>query len=107
MYDAIETGKLNLDDIVIRIRELRSRQDQVQARRIEIENHMSDRKVELADMETITGYVDHLHDLLKEGSLAERRAFIRSFVKEIRVTGNEAVLTYSMPIHLKRWILKR
>ena len=28
----------------------------------------------------------------------ERRAFIRSFIKEIRVVGNEATLTYTMPM---------
>jgi hypothetical protein len=39
-----------------------------------------------------------LHELLKEGSLAERRAFIRSFVREVKVTGDEAVLSYSMPL---------
>jgi len=98
LYDAIETGKLNLDDVVVRIRDLRQRQEQLQARRIEIESQMSDRKVELADLETVSCYVDELHDLLRDGSLAERRTFIRSFIKEIRVTGNEAVLTYTMPI---------
>ena len=98
LYDAIETGKLNLDDVVIRIRELRQRQEQLQARRIEIESQMSDRKVELADLETVSCYVDDLHNLLKEGTLAERRAFIRSFIKEVKVTGNEAVLTYTIPI---------
>ena len=98
LYDAIETGKLNLDDLVLRIRELRSRQEQLQARRMEIESQMSDRKVELADLETVSCYVDDLHNLLKEGTLAERKAFIRSFIKEIRVTGNEAVLTYTIPI---------
>ncbi len=86
------------DDVVIRIRELRQRQEQLQARRIEIESQMSDRKVELADLETVSCYVDDLHNLLKEGTLAERRAFIRSFVKEVKVTGGEAVLNYSMPI---------
>ena len=98
LYDAIETGKLNLDDVVIRIHELRQRQEQLQTKRIEIESQMSDRKVELADLETVSCYVDELHDLLREGSLAERRTFIRSFIKEIRVTGNEAVLTYTIPI---------
>jgi site-specific DNA recombinase len=48
-------------------------------------------------METISGYVDDLHELLKEGSLVERRAFIRSFVREVKVTGNEVVLNYTMP----------
>jgi site-specific DNA recombinase len=98
LYDAIETGKVNLNELVPRIRELQSRQEQLQLRRIEIENQMSDRRVELADLETISGYVEDLHELLKEGSLAERRSFIRSFVKEIRVTGNEAVLSYSIPL---------
>jgi len=98
LYDAIETGKLNLDDVVVRIRDLRQRQEQLQAKRIEIECQMSDRKVELADLENVSRYVDDLHDLLKGGSLTERRTFIKSFIKEIRVTGNEAVLTYTIPI---------
>ena len=98
LYDAIEIGKLNLDDVVVRIRDLRQRQEQLQAKRIKIEGQMSDRKVELADFETVSCYVDELHDLLREGSLAERRTFIRSFIKEVRVTGDEAVLSYSMPI---------
>jgi len=97
LYDAIETGKLNLDDVVVRIRELQQRQQGLQAKRIEIESQMSDRKVEPADLETVSGYIDDLHELLKEGSLAERRAFIKSFVKEVRVIDDEAVLSYSMP----------
>jgi len=64
---------------------------------MEIESDMSDRKVELADLKTISGYVNDLHDLLKEGSLSERRAFIWSFVREVKVTGNEVVLNYTMP----------
>ena len=59
---------------------------------------MSDRKVELAALETVSRYVDELHDLLRKGSLAERRTFIKSSIKEIRVTGNEAVLAYTMPV---------
>ena len=46
----------------------------------------------------MTEYINDMHEVLKEGTLTERRAFIRSFVKEIKVTGNEAVLTYSPPI---------
>ena len=51
---------------------------------------------EIVELETISGYVDELHELLKEGSLAERRAFIRGFVREVKVTGNEVVLNYTM-----------
>jgi site-specific DNA recombinase len=97
LYDVIETGRLNLDDVVVRIRELRQRQERLQTRKIEIESQLSDRKVEIADLETVLPYVDDLHNLLKEGSLAERRAFIRGFIKEIRVTDNEAILSYFVP----------
>ena len=64
LYDAIETGKMNLEELVPRIRELQSRQEQLQTRKIETETQMSDRRVELADLETISGYVDDLHKLL-------------------------------------------
>jgi site-specific DNA recombinase len=64
LYDAVETGKVNLDKLVPRICELQNRQEQLQSRRIEVENQMSDRRVELADLETISGYVDDLNELL-------------------------------------------
>jgi len=59
---------------------------------------MSDRKVELVDLEGITDCVDDLRELLTEGSMMERRTFIRGFVKELEVTGNEVVLNYTMPL---------
>ncbi len=98
LYDAIETGKVELDDLVVRIRDLRARQEQLQSRRIEIENEMSDRRVEFADLEHITGYVDDLKKVLDSGLISERKSFIRSFVKEVKVTDSEVVLSYTMPL---------
>ena len=98
LYDAIETGKVNLDDLAPRVRELRSHQEKLLARRSEIEIAMSDKKVELADMEMVKSYVDDLRHTLDEGSLIDRRAFIRSFVKEIIVTQQEIQLNYTLPL---------
>ena len=81
-----------------RIHQLRYRQEKLQARKIQVESLMSDRRVDLANLETVTHYVDDLRNLLPESSLPERRAFIRSFVKELKVTGDEVVLTYTMPL---------
>jgi len=93
LYDAIETGKLDLDDLTLRIKELRQRQEQLQTHRIEIENRMSDRKVELVNLETMTEYIVDMQAVLREETLVERKAFIRGFVKDIRVSGDDAVLT--------------
>lgn len=76
---------------------LRYRQEQLQSRKWELETLLSDRRVELASLETVTRYVDDLRNLLGESSLTERKSFIRSFVKEVKVTSDEVLLTYTMP----------
>ena len=52
----------------------------------------------MSDLEMVARYVDDLRSLLEESTLAERKSFIRSFVKEIKVTGDEVLLTYTMPL---------
>jgi hypothetical protein len=98
LYDAVETGKINLDDLTPRIRELRSRQEKLLARQSELEVAMSDKRVELADMKMVKSYVIDLRHTLDEGPLTDRRAFIRSFIKEIAVTQQEIQLTYTLPL---------
>lgn len=48
-----------------------------------------------------------MHGLLEASELAKRKAFIRSFVKEITVTGNEVRVIYDMPILDKKQTQKR
>ena len=98
LYDAIETGKVSLDDLAPRIRELRSRQEKILVRRGEIEAALSDKKVELADTKLVRSYVNDLRQTLDDGPLADRRAFIRSFVKEIVVSRDEIRLLYTLPL---------
>jgi site-specific DNA recombinase len=98
LYDALETGKLSLEDLAPRIQELRERQNKLQTSKWEAEALLSDRRVQLADLATVTEYVDDLRNLLTYSSLAEQRSFIRSFVKEVKVTGKEVLLIYTMPL---------
>ncbi len=91
-------GRSGLDDLSPRIQQLRQRKEQLQAGRLGLEQELSDRRLELADAETVTRCVSELRDLLSESSLAERKSFIRSFVKEIIVTGDEVLLTYTIPM---------
>ena len=96
--DALETGSLQLTDLAPRIQRLRQRQEQLNTARRELEHLLSDKKVELADMNTVTGYVADLRNLLSESPLAERKSFIKSFVKEVKVIGTEVLLTYTVPM---------
>ena len=58
---------------------------------------LSDRRVELADMETVTQYVADLRNLLNDSTLTEKKSFIKNFVSEVRVTGTEVLLVYNLP----------
>ena len=98
LYDALETGTLQLADLAPRIKEFWQRQEQLQMSRQELEMLLSDRRVELADLETATRYVADLHNLLNDSTLADRKSFIKSFVSEVRVTGREVLLAYNLPV---------
>jgi len=71
---------------------------QLQSTRSELEGSLSDKRVELADIETVTGYVSDLRNLLEERPFTERRSFIKSFVKGVEVTGNQMLLIYTIPM---------
>ena len=98
LYEALETGSLTLEDLAPRIQDLRQRQKQLETSRLELEASLSDRRVELADLGLVTEYVEDLRNVLTCSSLTEQRSFIRSFVKEVKVTGTDALLTYTMPL---------
>ncbi|MDP3063153.1 MAG: recombinase family protein [Chloroflexota bacterium] len=98
LYDALETGKLTLDDLSPRIQHLRHRQDQLQAAKAEVEGLLAERRANLLDASDVVKYVDDMRTLLQESGLVERKAFIRSFVQEIVVKGKEAVVRYTLPL---------
>ena len=55
-------------------------------------------KVELADKETVKGCVDDLRNMLEDSTITERKSFIKSFVREVRVTGSQVSLYYRPPL---------
>ena len=54
--------------------------------------------MELPTTEEIKEYVADFREFLQEGTFPERKALIRNFVEGIEVNGDEAVLTYTIPI---------
>jgi len=54
LYDAFETGQIQLADLAPWIQQLRHRHDKLQAPRLELEQQLSDRRVELADEKTVS-----------------------------------------------------
>ncbi len=98
LYEAIETSELTLEVLSPRIMSLRHREEQLEAARDDAETRLEQRRVVLPDTEEIVEYVADFRNFLKDGTLPERKALIRNFVEGIEVMGDEATLTYTVPM---------
>ena len=98
LYEAIETSELTLEVLSPRIMSLRHREEQLEAAREDAETQLEQRRVELPNTEEIARYVADFRDFLQEGTIPERKALIRNFVEGIEVVGDEATLTYTVPM---------
>ena len=98
LYDVLETGKLSLDELAPRIRELKKRQDELGKARIQIEADMVAQGVEEVDIDMVKSYTRDLKSLLEESDIIERKAFLRSFIKRIEISSDKAVVYYHLPL---------
>ena len=98
LYEALETSEFTLEVLSPRIFSLRHREEQMEAAREDAETQLEQRRVELPTTEEIKGYVADFREFLQEGTFPERKALIRNFVEGIEVVGDEATLTYTVPM---------
>ena len=102
LYDALETGKISIALLAPRIRELKERQDKLQARKDELHMLLTGEKAEVATQQEVAECAADFKKLLQEGSLVEKKAFVRSFVNEVRVTGEQVLVNYTVPMSLPK-----
>ena len=70
----------------------------MEAAREDAETQLEQRRVALPNTEEIVEYVADFRDFLKDGTIPKRKALIRNFVEGIEVVGDEATLTYTVPM---------
>jgi site-specific DNA recombinase len=98
LYDALETNKLNLDDLAPRIKELRIKQDELNKARVIAEAEMTLQGYQQLNIDTIQSYAEDLWAILEESEVAQRKAFLRSFVKKIVIDKDSVKLYYNLPV---------
>ena len=98
LYDALESGKLDLNDLAPRIKELRAKQDELSKARVVAEAEMTLQGYQHLDTEAVNSYVTDLRNILDESEVAQRKAFLRSFVKKIIVEKDKARIQYNLPV---------
>jgi DNA invertase Pin-like site-specific DNA recombinase len=97
LYSALETGRLDLEDLAPRIKELRAQIEELERSKVAI---MSERGEPIhADGREVEAYVSDLHDLLSKGSIVEQKSFLRSWIKRITLNGDSGgTIEYNLPI---------
>ena len=98
LYEAIETSDLTLEVLSPRIFSLRHREEQLESARDDAERQLEQLRVEIPTADVIREYVADFREFLKEGTFPERKALIRNFVGGIEVVGDEATVTYTVPM---------
>jgi site-specific DNA recombinase len=98
LYDALETGKLNLDDLSPRIKELKVKQDKLSKLRVQTEADMVVAGVQHVDVEIVKSYAQDLRSLLEEADFTQSKTFLRSFVKRIIIDGDKVKIQYRIPM---------
>jgi DNA invertase Pin-like site-specific DNA recombinase len=98
LYAALETGKIDIEDLAPRIRELRAQQSELEAKRDEVLDRMKSEAPALLDLEAIEEYVSGLRELLGRSSFVEQKAFLRSFIKRIELNEPDITIEYVAPV---------
>ncbi len=98
LWDVLETGKLDLNDLSPRIRELRVRQDELRKARLQVEADFVVHEVAPVDTQLVKQYAQDLKSLLEEAEFSERKAFLRSFVKRIEIKKGQVIVHYNLPL---------
>jgi site-specific DNA recombinase len=102
LYDALETGRLDVEDLASRIGELKAQMDGLERKRIDLMESIREVKVDLLEASVARAYVDDLKALLSKGSIVEQKSFLRSFVKRIEENLPPVVITCTLPLETQK-----
>jgi site-specific DNA recombinase len=87
-----------LDDLAPRIKELRAKQDELGKARVIAEAEMTLQGYQQLDIDAVRSHVMDLRNLLDQSDVAQRKAFLRSFVKKIVVEQDAVKIYYNVPV---------
>ena len=98
IYNLVETTEVEMADFTPRIRQHRERQERLEFSADQARAALAQRRNVLDDVNTIAAYAQDMSAFLKESELTERRTFIESFVKEVIVMPDNALMRYTVPM---------
>ena len=98
VWQVIETTDVEMADASDRIRAHRERQQRLELAAEEARALLGERREMLDSADTIAAFARDMSEFLTTSELTESKAFVRSFVKTIRVKPGRATIHYTIPM---------
>jgi hypothetical protein len=98
LYEVIELKQFTLEDLKLRILRHKSTMERLMASKDDLESQLNQDWIPEIDAGTLRAYIDDFLALLEEGTIAEKRAFVRGFVRQLTVTDGVATMEYTLPL---------
>jgi site-specific DNA recombinase len=97
LYSALETGKIELEDLAPRIKQVRTQIKELQDHKSELIDKNDNNSSPIISHDGVKGYVRSLNELLRSPSFLEQKAFLRSIIKTVRVDEPQVEIEYRLP----------
>ena len=100
LYTALESGKVEIDDLAPRLKELRGEQRELSQKMDEALDEVNETRHEPLDAAALEKYVADLQSLLGSASFQESKAFLASFVRRVEFDKRQVRIEYTVPVSL-------
>ena len=97
LWHLVESTEMTVEDILPRIRHHQENQERLERAADDARTLLSVRTASVQDAERVAAYAAEMSEFLLESGLAETKAFVRSFVKQIVVRPGKATIHYTVP----------
>ena len=97
---SLETGKVDIDDLAPRLKELRAEQRALVGKRGKLASEMAQAPYPPLDGVSMNDYVSDLKKLLLSPSFSERKVFLGSFISKVEFDKTQVGIEYTMPLPL-------
>ena len=97
LWELVEKTEMTVEDILPRIRHHQENQERLERAADEARVELDARLAGVQDAEVVAAYAREMGEWLLESGLAETKAFLRTFVKEIVVRPGHATIHYTVP----------
>ena len=98
LYTALESGKVDIDDLAPRLKELRARQREIDEKKDEALDEMNQTDGGVFDPLAMNHYLEDLQTILQSSSFLQCKTFLGTFIRRIDFSKEQVGIEYTVPI---------